>query len=83
MDVIFKQGPECHKLFTSSISGVTPGDTDDRFNTSSHALDVGSGVVGLYAIPGAMLLTILLIVGVEDVSDILIDPECPTSSQLN
>ena len=75
MDVIFKQGPECHKFFTSSISGVTPADTDDRFNTSSHALDVGSGVVGLFAIPGAMMLTILQNFGMEEIYDVLVDPE--------
>ena len=40
--------------------------------------DTGSDDVGLPAIPDAMLLTIL-----EDVSDVLVDPEYPPSSQLD
>ena len=55
---------------------------DDCFNTSSGP-DIGIDIVGLSAISGAMLLTILLNFGLEEVSDILIDPECPTSSQLD
>ena len=51
---------------------------DDRFNTSSYALDR----VGLPVIPSTMLLTILLHFGLEDVSDVLVDPVCPTSSQM-
>ena len=39
MNVIFKQGPKCQKIFKSSISGVTPTNTDDLFNTSSDAPD--------------------------------------------
>ena len=40
MDVMFEQGPECQKIFKISISGAIPTDTDDRFNTPFHALDV-------------------------------------------
>ena len=39
IDVMFKQGPECQKIFKSSTSGVTITDMDDYFNTSSHAVD--------------------------------------------
>ena len=46
-------------------------------------MSVGSDVVELHAILGAMLLTILLNVGMEDVSDVRLDPESPTSSQLD
>ena len=45
--------------------------------------DVGSDVVGLPAIPGAMLLTMLIHFGLEDVSDVHVDPDCPTGSQLD
>ena len=47
-------------MFINPSSGVT----DDRFNTSSHAMDVGSDVVGL-------LLTIVLNYGPGDVSIVL------------
>ena len=36
MNAMFEQGPNSLK---SSISGVTPTITDDRFNTSSRAKD--------------------------------------------
>ena len=39
MDGTFEQGPQCQKIFNSSISGVTISDTDDRFSTTSHTLD--------------------------------------------
>ena len=39
MDVMFNRGPECQKMFKSSISGVTCTDTDDHFNTSSGQWD--------------------------------------------
>ena len=62
MDITFRQDPECQKIFKSSISGVTPTDTDDRFNTSClvhYQILHRSDVVGLFAIPGTTLLTIL------------------------
>ena len=37
----------------------------------------------LPAIPGAMLLTKLLNFGLEDVSVVLVEPECPTGFQLD
>ena len=82
IDVMFEQGPECQNIFRSSISGVTPTDTDGRFTTSSRALDKTLDLT-LSANPGALLLTILLNFGLEDVSDILVDPECPTHSQID
>ena len=39
IDVMFKQDPECKQIFKRSLSGVTPTDKNDRFNTSSYALD--------------------------------------------
>ena len=47
------------------------------------SVDVRDDVVGLPAILIAMLLTILLNFGLEDVSDVPVDGECPTSSQLD
>ena len=85
MDVMFEHDPECEKIFRSSISGVTTTSTNDclRYFFSCPGPYVGSDVVGLPAIPYAMLLTILLYFGMEDVSDVLVDPECPTSCQLD
>ena len=37
MDFIFEQGPNCQKIFKSSISGLTPADSYDRFCTCSRA----------------------------------------------
>ena len=74
MDVMFEQGPESHNIFKRSKSAsmcLLPGP------------DVGDDVVGLPAILIAMLLTILLNFGLEDVSDVPVDGECPTSSQLD
>ena len=36
---MFEYGPECQEIFISEISGVTPTNADDGFNTSFHALD--------------------------------------------
>ena len=72
---MYHEGPKCQNIFKSSISGVT---LTDHCNASGP--DVGSDVVRLPAIVGAMLLTILLNVRLKDVSDVLVDPECPTSS---
>ena len=35
-----EQGPECQKIFKSSVSHATPTDMNDHFNKSSHALDL-------------------------------------------
>ena len=43
---------------------------------SGHGKDVEADVVGFPAIPGAMLLTFLINFGMEDVYDVLVDPEC-------
>ena len=58
------------KIFKYSIPGGTPTDTDYRVFSCSGP-DVGSDGMRLPAIPGAMLLTILLNFGLEDLSNCL------------
>ena len=72
LDGMFEQSTECQNIFRSSISGV-PTQKTASIRLLCSGSDVGSSVVRLRAIPGAMQRPVLLNGGLEDVSDVLVD----------
>ena len=77
MDIVFDQGSVSENHYNFNIWG-NPHQNEKPllYVISCHGKDVESDVVGFPAIPGAMLLTFLINFGMEDVYDVLVDPEC-------